>query len=439
MAAAWGSSTAGMVAGSCPPLSPARTGSGPPVAAGHTIQKVRRTASSLGFAVALVVSLAAMPALAGPASSAPRSGVQTADPATTGAPLPPPVASVLVDADTGAVVSGMNDRTPLLVASTSKIITALVVRDQLADDALVPVSPLAAGMPARKLTLLAGERWRAIDLLHAMLLCSCNDAAVALAEAAGGSIEGFGKLLAAKAAQLGMADRPVLADPSGLDDGSSIGGGNLISARDLAIATRAFLRDPVLAGIVVMSEYRFEGGDGEPHRVVNHNRLLQTYTGAIGVKTGFTERSGASLVAAARRDGRTMIAVVLRSPNTYVQAAELLDRGFATPRPAQEGLPRLAPEDRAEPGGSDRSVRSSAAADPGNAADSDQPTTAGPGVAGRGEGDGDGVHPATVVAGGLAFGVAAVGLRRRQVVRRQEAAARARRRGPPPQRVPAAR
>lgn len=382
-----------------------------------------------------------MAAAVGPALSAPAAAVQSADPTV---PLPPPAASVLVDADTGAVVAGTNDRTPLLVASTSKIITALVVRDELADDAVVPVSPLAAGMPARKLTLLPGEQWRAIDLLHAMLLCSCNDAAVALAEAAGGSIEGFGKLLDEKAAELGMADRPVLADPSGLDDEFSIDGGNLISARDLAIATRAFLRDPVLAGIVTMSEYRFQGGDGEPHRVVNHNRLLSTYTGAIGVKTGFTERSGSSLVAAARRDGRTIIAVVVRSPNTYVQAGELLDRGFATPTLAQDGLPRLSPGAGGEPG-DDRSVRAgagAAAADPavaGAGAGSPSAVRAEPGGE---EGDGgDGVHPVTVVAGGVAVSAVAVGLRRRQVVvrRRRAAAARARRNGPPPHRVPAGR
>ncbi len=401
---------------------------------------VRRTTTSLSLRLVLACYLTAMLAVAGPAPAAAPSAVQTPDPAATTVPLPPPAASVLVDADTGAVIAGTNERTPLLVASTTKIITALVVRDQLADDAVVPVSPLAAGMPARKLTLLAGERWRAIDLLHAMLLCSCNDAAVALAEAAGGSIDGFGKLLDAKAAELGMVDGPVLADPSGLDDESSIGGGNLVSARDLAIATRAFLGDPVLAGIVLMSEYRFLGGDGEPHRVVNHNRLLETYTGAIGVKTGYTERSGASLVAAARRDGRTMIAVVLRSPSTYVQAGELLDRGFATPRHQQEGLPPLTPA-AAVGGGGDRSVRSGALANrPGDPSEPGGSTPTGPGS--NGDGDGDGVHPATVIVGGLAVSAFAVGLRRHQVVRRRRrraAAARAHRRRAPPRPVAAGR
>ena len=77
-----------------------------------------------------------------------------------------------------------------------------------------------------------------------------------------------------------------------------------------------------------MPEYRFIGGDGDPHVVTNHNRFLDLYDGAIGMKTGATRRSGSSLVAAATRDGHTLIAVVIGSPSTYQQAAELLDRAF---------------------------------------------------------------------------------------------------------------
>ena len=138
-----------------------------------------------------------------------------------------------------------------------------------------------------------------------------------------------------------MADNPVLRDPAGLDDEFSVDGGNLVSARDMAIATRAFLSYPELTAVVAQSEYRFAGGDGHPHRLLNHNRLLKTYPGAIGLKTGYTKRSGHSLAAAARRDGRTMIAIVIGAPDPYRSAAALLDKGFATPVEAQAEIEHL--------------------------------------------------------------------------------------------------
>lgn len=252
-----------------------------------------------------------------------------------------PAAFVVVDADTGTVIAGLNDREPRPPASTTKILTALVVRRRLERNTPVPISARAAATPARKLNLLAGETWKAGDLLQAMLICSCNDAAVALAEAAGDGLDGYGRLARELAGDLGLRDRPTLADPSGLDDEFSVGGGNLISARDLAIATRAFLKDKVLASIVVAPNHRFVGGDGEIHEVVNHNRLLPVYPGAVGVKTGFTRRAGSSLVAAARRNGRTIIAVLLDSPDVYLQASQLLDLGFATKGADLRGLPVL--------------------------------------------------------------------------------------------------
>lgn len=247
----------------------------------------------------------------------------------------------MVDADTGAVIEGGNDRTPLRVASVLKVLTAVVVAEHLAPDDEVTVSARAEDMPARRMQLKEGEVWRVDQLLHALLLVSANDAAVALAERAGGSLEGFGDLFVTAAVRLGMTDDPVLRDPAGLDDEFSVGGGNLVSARDLAIATRAFLAYPELAFIVTMAESRFVGGDGEPHRLLNHNRLLTLYPGTIGVKTGYTERAGHSLVAAARRDGRTIVAVVVGAADPYRSATALLDRGFSVPVDAQDGLDRL--------------------------------------------------------------------------------------------------
>jgi D-alanyl-D-alanine carboxypeptidase (penicillin-binding protein 5/6) len=121
----------------------------------------------------------------------------------------------------------------------------------------------------------------------------------------------------------------VIQDPTGLDDEFSVRGGNRISARDLAIAGRALLQDPLLAAIVAMPEYRFTGGDAEPHRVIGHNEFMTAYDGAVGVKTGYTKRAGSSLVAAARRDGRTYLVVVIDSTNAVAEASALLDAAFA--------------------------------------------------------------------------------------------------------------
>jgi D-alanyl-D-alanine carboxypeptidase len=254
-----------------------------------------------------------------------------------------------------------------------------------------------------------------------MLLCSCNDAAVALAEAASGSLEKFSLAMADEAERLGMVDSPVLNDPSGLDDEFSFRGGNRISAYDLALATRAFLTREDLAPIVTLPEAWFPGGDGVDHRVTNHNRLMKQYPGAIGMKTGYTRRSGYSLVGAARRDGRTLVAIVIDSPNTYQQVSQLLDLGFAIPvdeQPDADALPKADPDGRVivEPPPTTA------------AAGSDDPS--GGRIAGVADGSPDG-RPIwsrrwyVLVAGVLAL--ALVVRRRRVVVRRRRRAAERRR------------
>lgn len=268
---------------------------------------------------------------------------RAAEPPPTTPPIPPPKAWILVDADTGAVIDGGREREPLRVASVFKLLTAIVVFENLAADTEMPISTRAESMPARKINVKAGQVWRFGDLMHSLLLVSANDAAVALAERTAGSLEQFGGMMDATANRLGLADSPVLRDPAGLDDEFSVDGGNVVSARDMAIVARAFLAYPELAAIVGKPEYRFVGGDGLPHRIVNHVRLLKTYRGAIGLKTGYTKRAGHALVAAATREGRTMVAVVIGAANPYGSAAALLDRGFALPVAEQVGADRLPP------------------------------------------------------------------------------------------------
>ncbi len=274
----------------------------------------------------------------------PASG-QSADPtSTTTTPPVPPKASILVDAETGYVLAAHNHHQALPPASTVKLMTALVAVEKLSPGSLIPISDRSAGRPAMRIGAKIGEQWPLADVMRSMLMVSANDAAYALAEAASGSIEQFATQAQAIAARYGMKDS-ILNDPAGLDDSFSYNGGSLMSAYDLAIVARNVLTVSDLVNITKMSEYRFTGPDGAPHTLTNHNKLVTSrrYDGAIGLKTGRTAKAGSTLVSAARRDGRTLIAVVLNASDMYGAATELLDRGFSTPantKGTNERLPR---------------------------------------------------------------------------------------------------
>ncbi len=232
-------------------------------------------------------------------------------------------AFALVEARTGQVLAHREAHAPWPPASTTKVLTALLVAESLRPEDVVTVSPRAAAQRSgATLGLRAGERRRVEELFYAMLLASANDASVALAEAAAGSVEGFVERMNERAAQLG-ARNTHFTNPHGLYDPR-----HRSTAYDLAQIARAALRDPWVARAVATREHGLASGSG-PRKLVNRNRLLFTYPGANGVKTGWLVESGPCLVASARRDGRTLIAVLLDSPEVFVEAARLLDFGFA--------------------------------------------------------------------------------------------------------------
>jgi D-alanyl-D-alanine carboxypeptidase (penicillin-binding protein 5/6) len=237
----------------------------------------------------------------------------------------------VVDADTGNVVNAADDHTPMRPASISKVLTAIIAARHLPPNALVPVSPVAAGTESVNLGMKVGQVWTFTDTLHAMLMLSANDAATALAERVSGSREAFAVEMDRTAAALHLVDHPVMRDPAGLDDQFSVGGGNLGSAYDLAIIARTALAIPAISQIVDLPEYRFTAPDGVVHVIRNVDQGLARYPGAIGIKTGYTKAAGNTFMAAATRNGRTMVAVVLQSPDIYRSASALLDQGFATP------------------------------------------------------------------------------------------------------------
>ena len=276
-----------------------------------------------GLACALVTSLGSF-SVAGPAGATP--------PPSTTTTLPPPArAELLVDMETGKVIFAENDHASLPPGSLTKMVTALVAADWLPVQALVPVTPLAANVTPDKVGMKAGQTWPFNDTLQALLVFSANDAAYALAQRVSGSLGQFAATMQEAAAQLGMTDHPVLRDPAGLDGTEGFEGGNRLSAWDIAIAARALMANPQLAAIVGMRRLDFTGPGHVVYGLFNQNLyFLDTYLGAIGIKTGLTDAAGFCVAEEAERGGRRMLAIVMNGSSSYQTAADLLNQGFAT-------------------------------------------------------------------------------------------------------------
>ena len=227
---------------------------------------------------------------------------------------------IVVDGATGTVIAESNADEERAMASVTKLMTALVVREhaELADR--VRISDEAADIGEAEVGLVAGEVWSVRDLLAAVLVRSGNDAAYALAEHVGGSIEGFSDLMNAKAAEMGLQHSQFL-NPHGLDEE-----GHHTSAADLAEMGVAVLDDPVLNQLVRTRLIRFKPAPTGADRVVaNTNLLLGRYPGVVGLKTGFTGEAGRVLVSAIEAEGRTFIAVVMASENHFADTSALFD------------------------------------------------------------------------------------------------------------------
>jgi D-alanyl-D-alanine carboxypeptidase len=241
----------------------------------------------------------------------------------------PPAAGLLFDLDTGEVLWRRNAETPLAIASLTKMMTALVVAARLGAGDKARVTRQALAYRGSGVGVLPrGKRVRVETLLHGLLLPSGNDAAIALAQRAAGTVPAFVGLMNRRAGELGLGCTR-FSSPDGFEDA-----GNRSCAADLAALARAVLDEPRLARIVrrrsAILPLAIKGG-----RVFlyNNNPLLRRgYPGVLGIKTGYTDAAGHCLVAAARRGGRRLGVVLLHSPDTGDQARKLLDRGFALVR-----------------------------------------------------------------------------------------------------------
>lgn len=259
----------------------------------------------------------------------------------------PPAAYVVADAGSGAVLAARHEHRALLPASTQKLMTALVALQLLDERETLTVGPRAAAQPAMRIGMKTGEVWTVADAVRSLLIVSANDAAYALAERASGRVEAFADAMNAAARRLGMHDS-TFRDPAGLDGPEGVGGGSAVSAFDLAVLARNVLAVPALAGTARTREYHFTGPDGVGHVLSNHlRRFLDGYPGAFGLKPGYTSRALSTVVAAARRDGRTLVVTILGAGDSVAWAAALLDRGFSTPT-GSEGTGAVLPPVRVD-------------------------------------------------------------------------------------------
>lgn len=226
--------------------------------------------------------------------------------------------AVLMDAQTGQLLYDKDGDSRSLIASTTKIMTALVVCEQCNVLDRVKIPQQAVGIEGSSMYLQAGEVLTVQELLYGLMLRSGNDAAVALAIYCGGTVEGFAQMMNDKARVLGLSGTH-FENPHGLDSP-----GHYSTARDLAKLTCYAMKNPIFAQTVATKTVTIG------NRVLrNHNKLLWQVEGADGVKTGYTKAAGRLLVSSAVRNGRRLVAVTINDGDDWADHAKLLDEGFS--------------------------------------------------------------------------------------------------------------
>ncbi len=227
-------------------------------------------------------------------------------------------AAILMHADSGRVLYEKNADEHMLIASTTKIMTAIVMLEHCELDDLVEVDSRSAGIEGSSMYLKAGESYTVEDLLYGLLLVSGNDAASALALHVADSMEEFAELMNAKAAELGMTESS-FKNAHGLDEE-----GHYSTARDMAKLAAYCMGNEDFARIAGTVSHTV----GE-QTLVNHNRLLREYDGCLGLKTGYTMAAGRTLVTCAERDGARYVCVTLNDPDDWDDHKALYDWAFA--------------------------------------------------------------------------------------------------------------
>lgn len=244
------------------------------------------------------------------------------------AAAPPEVSAesaVLITSDGNRVVFGKNENKRLGVASTTKIMTSLLAIEYGHPNMEIVTTKEMVTVEGTSMGLKEGDTVTIKGLIYGMLLQSGNDAANTAALVISGSLESFAKLMNDKAKMLGMSNTNFV-NPTGLWHKE-----HYSTAYDMALLGACAVSNPAFVNICSLKSASLEYGNPPYKRTLyNHNRLLSSYDGAIGIKTGFTKNSGRCLVSAAEKDGVTLICVTLNAPNDWGDHKRLLDYGFLT-------------------------------------------------------------------------------------------------------------
>ncbi len=233
----------------------------------------------------------------------------------------------VMDARTGEVLYSSNERKPLPIASTTKMMTALIVVEKVPDlDRVITVDAESCGIEGSSVNLYKGEKISVRDLLYALMLESANDAAVCLAKSVAGSIEAFSKLMNERAKELGMTGTH-FTNPHGLEDKE-----HYSTSLDMALLWQEAMKNDVVREIVATKTYKIPlGNDGDSYRFLsNHNKLLKSYEPCIGGKTGFTKSAGRCLVTVCEKNGIELITVTLNDPDDWNDHKNITEYAFSS-------------------------------------------------------------------------------------------------------------
>ena len=231
--------------------------------------------------------------------------------------------AVLIEADSGEIIFGQNENARLPMASTTKVMTALVALESMPIDTVITIPGQAVGVEGSSIYLCEGETLTLEQLLYALLLESANDAAVAIAVAVSGSVDAFAEKMNQRAETMGLTDTHFV-NPHGLDAEE-----HYTTAYELAIITCEAMKNPIFREISATQRKTIPlHGEEGVRLLLNHNKLLSSYEDCIGGKTGYTKKTGRCLVSAAERDGVTLVAVTLNAPDDWRDHTAMLDYGF---------------------------------------------------------------------------------------------------------------
>lgn len=234
------------------------------------------------------------------------------------------VGASLIDVESGRILYSEKGDTPMRIASLTKIMTAIIAIEEGKLTDKVKVSKNAFGKEGSSIYLKLGEEMRLHDMLYGLMMRSGNDAATAIAEHIGGSVEGFVYLMNEKAKMLGM-EHSHFTNPSGLDEGE----GHRSSPNDMAKLTAYALKNSVFQDIVSTKIKKVPNpNEAWDYSWLNKNKMLSLFEGADGVKTGYTKLAKRCLVSSATRDGQHLAVVTLNDPDDWGDHARLLQYGF---------------------------------------------------------------------------------------------------------------